>query len=273
MIGGIFFAYITDDIFVVFKYVLSIGTIIGPAIWLVYFWRRLTTKAVVTQMLLSILVTVVVPNLVPAFKGARTAESLMLETEGRSETVMVSAKEDDVKTGAATKVGDQIEKINREDPVGVYYETVVRQDPSDPSSRKEGKGIFKFQLWLIGLMGVDLASFSKAALSTASFGFDIIFPFVVLFIVSLFTRRNDESVLRDFYARVHTPAQADPELDRAAVEKKIANPDLVEQDKIFPGTDWEFWKPTRKDILGFVACWIGVLAIIGLYVFVMNIGK
>ncbi|HET6511298.1 MAG TPA: sodium:solute symporter family protein, partial [Candidatus Kapabacteria bacterium] len=173
LIGGIFFAYITDDIFVVFKYVLSIGTIIGPAIWLVYFWRRLTTKAVVTQMILSILVTVVVPNLVPAFKSGRTAETLMLETAGRSERVIVSAKEDDVKSGAATAVGQQIEKINREEPVGVFYETVVRVDPADPNSAKEGKGIFKFQLWLISLLGFDLASYSKAALSTASFIFDI----------------------------------------------------------------------------------------------------
>lgn len=273
LIGGIFFAYITDDIFVVFKYVLSIGTIIGPAIWLVYFWRRLTTKAVLTQMLLSIIVTVVVPNLVPAFKGARTAESLMLETKGRTETVMVSAKEDDVKSGAASAVGQKIEKINREEPTGVFYETVVRQDPADPNSPKEGKGIFKFQLWLIALTGVELAGFSKAALSTASFAFDIVFPFVILFFVSLLTRRNDESVLRDFYARVHTPAHADPEVDRSEVAKKIADPSLVEADKLFPGTDWEFWIPTRKDILGFLACWAGVFAIIGLYVLVMSIGK
>lgn len=272
LIGGILFAYVTDDIFVVFKYVLSIGTIIGPSIWLVYFWRRLTTKAVVVQMLLSIMVTVVVPNVVPSFTSLRTAESLMLETTGKSETVIVSAKEEDVRKGTAKSVGDKIEKINREEPVGVFYETVVRQNPEDPTSMKEGRGIFKFQLWLISLVGIDLASFTKAGLSTASFIFDIIFPFAVLFLVSLVTRRNDEKVLRDFYARVHTPAYADPEQDRVEVAKKIADPQLVEADKIFPGTDWEFWKPTKKDIIGFLLCWLGVFAIIGLYFLVMNIG-
>ncbi|HYE76172.1 MAG TPA: hypothetical protein VEF04_22695, partial [Blastocatellia bacterium] len=76
----------------------------------------------------------------------------------------------------------------------------------------------------------------------------------------------------DFYARVHTPAYADPELDRVEVQKKINDPKLVEADKLFPGTDWEFWRPTKKDIVGFLLCWAGVFAIIGLYVLIMNIG-
>lgn len=273
LVGGIFFAYVVDDIFVVFKYVLSIGTIIGPSIWLVYFWRRLTTKAVVTQMLLSILITVVVPNVVPSFTGLRHHPALTVETTGKSEVVTVAAKAEDVERGAVAKIGDPIQKTNREEPQGIYFETVVREDPADPTSPKEGKGIFKVQLWLIGLLGVELTQFSKAGLSTASFIFDIIFPFLVLFAVSLVTRRNSEHILRDFYARVHTPALADQEADRRAVQAKIDRPELVEQDKLFPHTNWEFWKPTRRDILGFLACWAGVGVIILLYVLVMSIGS
>ena len=71
LIGGIGFAYAVDDIFVVFKYVLSIGTVIGPALWLVYFWRRLSTKAVIVQMVLSIMITVVVPNVIPAISSLK----------------------------------------------------------------------------------------------------------------------------------------------------------------------------------------------------------
>lgn len=273
LVGGIFFAYVVDDIFVVFKYVLSIGTIIGPSIWLVYFWRRLTTKAVIVQMLLSIMVTVVVPNVVPSFKSLRESPALTIETKAQSETVNVSAKEEDVRNGAAARVGDQIQKINRAEPVGIFYETVVSKDPSDPNSIKEGKGIFKFQIWVISLLGIDLTNYSKAGLSTASFLFDIFFPFLVLFAVSLMTRRNSEDVLRDFYARVHTPAVADQELDRMEVQRRIDNPQLVEDDKIFPNTNWEFWKPTRKDIVGFIVCWLGVGLVIALYVIVMNIGS
>jgi SSS family solute:Na+ symporter len=273
LVGGIGFAYMVDDIFVVFKYVLSIGTIVGPAIWLVYFWRRLTTKAVIVQMLLSILVTVVIPNVLPALPGMRESSALTIETTGSSETIQVHAKRDDVKAGAAREIGQLIGKTNREDPTGVYFESVEHQNPSDSHSKLVGKGIFRFQLWLIGLTGVDLAHFTKAGLSTASFLFDLLFPFLVLWLVSLVTKPNSDRVLTEFYARVHTPAHADPEVDREEVARRIANPALIAQDRMFPNSQWEFWKPTRSDIVGFGLCWVGVAAIVGLYFIMMNIGS
>ena len=131
--------------------------------------------------------------------------------------------------------------------------------------------MFRFQIWLIGLTGIDLTTFSKAGLSAISFLFDIIFPFLVLFIVSLFTKSNSERVLQEFYARVHTPAMANQELDAIEVQKRIDDPALVEQDKMFPGTNWEFWKLTKKDMVGFGLCWLGVGAIVLLYIVLMNI--
>jgi len=80
-------------------------------------------------------------------------------------------------------------------------------------------------------------------------------------------------VLRDFYARVHTPAVADAELDARLVQEKIERPELVERDKLFPSTDWEFWRPTRVDVIGFVACILFVLVIIGLYILVASLAS
>jgi SSS family solute:Na+ symporter len=273
LVGGIGFAYIVNDIFTVFKYVLSIGTIIGPSLWLVYFWRRLTTKAVITQMLLSILITVAVPNIVPTFKSLTSIPSLTITTHGAEQKQIVHAKIDDVKNGNAKAVGEAITKISREEPTGVYFENLVHKDPSDPTSRKEGSGMFRFQLWIIGLTGVDLTACSKAGLSALSFLFDIIFPFVVLFIVSLFTRPNSEPVLRQFYARVHTPAMADAEQDAIEVRKRIEDPSLVERDKMFPGTNWEFWRLTKKDVIGFGLCWVGVGLIVLAYIALTRIGS
>ncbi len=71
---------------------------------------------------------------------------------------------------------------------------------------------------------------------------------------------------------MHTPAVADPETDARLVQEKIDNPELVEQDKIFPGSNLEFWKPTRFDILGFVACVAFVLLIIALFQIVSSLG-
>jgi SSS family solute:Na+ symporter len=273
LMAGIGFAYMIDDIFVVFKYVLSIGTIIGPSIWLVYFWRRLTTKAVIIQMLLSILITVVVPNVVPTIGSLRESPALTIMTHGREEHITTKAKEGDVKNGAAHFLGESIPKVEREDPVGVYFENVVHSNESDPHSKLQGSGMFRFQIWMIGLTGIDLTTFSKAGLSATSFLFDIIFPFLILFIVSFFTRPNSDKVLKEFYARVHTPAVEDQELDAREVEKRILDPALVEQDKMFPGTNWEFWKLTKKDVVGFGLCWVGVGAIVLLYIVLRQLGS
>jgi SSS family solute:Na+ symporter len=273
LIGGIAFAYAVDDIFVVFKYVLSIGTVVGPALWLVYFWRRLTTKAVITQMVLSIMITVAVPNIIPVFSLLRQNPGLTAETKRYSEISQVRAKESDVKIGLAKTVGEKITKSITVQPIPIYFEKVERINPKDPNSIKEGKGVFKFQLWILSKFGFELDEFSKAGLSTASFAFDIIFPFIILFIVSLLTKPNSKKVLTEFYARVHTPALADKERDALEVQKRIDDPEIAEQNKIFPHSNWEFPKPTKQDIWGFAACWAGVAIIILLYIMIMNIGS
>lgn len=252
ILGGIGFAYVVDDIFVVFKYVLSIGTVVGPAIWLVYFWRRLTTKAVIVQMILSLMMTVALPNILPQFDSVKNNPSFTIETNERKE---VNAKGKEITITSAPIFFEKVEKVN----------------PSDPNSAKVGAGTFKPQLWVVDKLGFDLRSFSKAGLATASFLVDIIFPFLILFIVSLLTKPNSKAALQEFYARINTPAVADPLIDRREVEKKIANPELVEQNKLFPHTNWEFWKPTREDIWGFVLCWVGVAFIIGLYFLLVNL--
>jgi solute:Na+ symporter, SSS family len=253
IIGGIGFAYVVNDIFVVFKYVLSIGTVVGPAIWLVYFWRRLTTKAVIVQMILSLMMTVAMPNIIPAFDSMRNDPSLTIQTHER--------KEINERTGKEITIAS----------APIFFEKVERINPSDPNSPKVGAGTFKPQLWIVDKLGFDLRSFSKAGLATASFLVDIIFPFLVLFIVSLLTKPNSQKALREFYARINTPALADPVIDKREVEKKVSNPELVEANKLFPNTNWEFWKPTREDIVGFALCWVGVAIVIALYYLLVNL--
>jgi Na+(H+)/acetate symporter ActP len=272
LLGTVYFSLQVGDIFVVFKYLLSILTTIGPAIWLVFFWRRLTTTAVATQMILSVFITIVMPNIVPLVNNNRENPALTIQTQARTEIIQTKAIEADVTAGRAQYLGQIIEKIKTAPPSGIFYETVVRKNPEDPDSPWVGQGMFRSQVYLISLAGVEFAKMTKAQVATASFLFDIIFPFVVLFGVSLFTKRNSEKVLREFYAAIHTPVVADPEEDARRVQAAIDDPEIVERDKIFPGTDWEFWKPTKADIYGFILCWVIIGVIIWLYGAIMRIG-
>ena len=271
LLASIFFASRLDDIFVVFKYILSVGTIVGPSFWLVYFWRRLNTRAVAAQMIISIILTVVLPNLVPALPGAARNPQLTEQTIERFVETTGRASEAEVRAGQAARVGEEITRTSRVPGSAIFFERVERSNPADSTSALVGSGLFRPQIWILSKLGFNFRSWTRAGISTASFLFDAITPFLLLILFSLFTRPNSEDALREFYARIHTPAVADPELDARLVAEKVSNPELVERDKLFPGTSLEFWKPTRIDLLGFFACVFFVLIVIGLYMLVAGI--
>lgn len=274
LIVSVFFAQVlaNEGIMTVFKYILSVGSIVGPAFWLVYFWRRLNTRAVAAQMLVSIMITVALPNIVGKIDSLRTDPALTMQTEERFVSTETRATKGDVEAGRAQRVGDRFVKQERIAPTAIFFESVARQRPADTTSTLEGRGLFRPQIWILSKLGVDFRSWRKPAISTASMLFDATVPFLLLLLFSLVTKRNSEHVLRDFYARIHTPAVADPELDARLVQEKIDNPELVERNKIFPGSDWEFWRPTRTDIIGFLICLAFVFVIVGLYMVVAAIG-
>jgi SSS family solute:Na+ symporter len=273
LVASILYARRLEDIFVLFKNVISVGTIIGPALWLVYFWRRLTTKAVVIQMSLSILITAVIPAVGPMLDFVRTNPVMTIQTPERVFLITTRAVAEDVARGQADSVGQLIQKRAVQAPIAVYFDEVVREDESGPTSRLVGKGSFKNQIYYCALLGVPVETMNKAQLSTVSLLFDVVFPFLVLFGVSLVTKRNSEKTLREFYGAVHTPTVPGPEEDARLVREAIDHPEIVEQRKLFPHTDWEFWKPTKADVWGFVGCWILVAVVIGLYLFLMTLGK
>jgi SSS family solute:Na+ symporter len=270
--GTVYFSMQVGDIFVVFRYLLSVLTTIGPAMWLVFFWRRLTTTAVATQMILSVLITIVLPNVVPLLNNNRENPALTIQTPARTQMIQSKAIAADVAAGRAQYAGQIIEKIKTAPAAGIFYETVVRKNPEDPNSPLVGQGAFRVQVYLLSLLGVDFTHLTKPQVLTASFIFDIIFPFLILFGASLVTKRNSEKVLREFYAAIHTPVVADHEEDARRVQAAIDDHEIVERDKLFPGTDWEFWKPTKADIYGFILCWVVIGVIIWLYTAIMKIG-
>lgn len=268
LIGSVLFAGQFNDIVSVFKYALSIGAIVGPAFWMAYFWRRVNTKAVATQICLSIIITIVAPNLVPSIESLRTDPDLTAMTHERIVETESRATMKDVEAGLAARAGETIMKTDRLPSDPIFFERMTETDGT-----RKGEGMFRANIWLLDKVGFDFIGWSKAGIGTAAFLFDAIVPFLLLIIVSLFTRPNSQEVLHDFYARINTPAVEDPEEDARLVREKIENPQLVEENKLFPGTNIEFWKPTRFDILGFLACVGFVFLIIGLYMILSSIAR
>ena len=206
LLGSVVFSLAFDNVVEVFKYALSVGAIVGPAFWMAYFWRKVNTKAVAIQMILSLLITVVAVNLVPALSSLNTDPALTAQTNERIVEYQTRASEKDVKAGLAASVGIEITKSERIPPQPIFFSNVE----TDENGISKGSGTFRMNVWLLDKIGFNFSGWNKAGIETAGFLFDAIVPFILLIIISLFTKPNSDPVLHDFYARINTPAVADP---------------------------------------------------------------
>jgi SSS family solute:Na+ symporter len=253
---------VVDNLLELFQYIISIPAIFGASIWLGFVWRRVTKWAVIIQVTLCIAIYAVIPNLFPAFDSIRHNQALIAETEPREMTITTLALQSDVEAGSAKKVGDKIEKSVKSAPVGIFFDKVARENPEDPNSPKVGVDRFHAEIWIVSWLGFDLTHLSKAQLVAIRFFFDALFPFLLLFLISLFTKPVQRQVLDHFFAKMHTPVQATPEADDAALVTARADFSQFEKEKMFPGSQWEFRKWKRIDYIGFFGSWVLVGAVV-----------
>ncbi|MGM0466011.1 MAG: sodium:solute symporter family protein [Acidobacteriota bacterium] len=273
LLVSIWVALYVNNLLVLFKYMISIPAIYGAAIWLGFIWRKLSKTAVILQVLICIIIYAVLPNLFQSMGWARHHESFLKETKPRVVTVTTSALKEDVKKGRAGQVGEEITKSHIIEPTGIFFEEVALSDPNDLDSPKLGLGRFHAEIWVLSLCGINFSNFSKAQLVAVRFFFDAAFPFVLLFIISLFTKPVPKKYLNRFYAKLHTPVQKTPEQEQKALEESYRNPEKFEKQKIWPGSNWEILKFNKMDYVGFGGSWILVGVIILLLLLVTSIGS
>ncbi|MFC2083547.1 sodium:solute symporter, partial [Bacteroidota bacterium] len=271
LLGGIIVAMYVDNLLELFKYIISIPAIFGASIWLGFIWRRVTKWAVILQVVITILIYAVIPNLFQGLDYTKYHEDLLLETTPKTVTITTSALVEDVNSGIADCIGESIEKMHLIEPVGVFFEKVARVDPSNPESSKIGLGRFHAEIWVLSWFGMDFSNYSKAELVTVRFLFDALFPFLLLFVFSYITKPVSKPFLDRFFAKMHTPVQTTDEKEQQALEDSFNNPEKFESDKLFPRTQWEIMKPSRMDLIGFGGSWVLVGVIILLLWLVVSI--
>lgn len=262
LLGGIGVALFVNNLLELFKYIISIPAIFGASIWLGFVWRRLTKLAVIVQVSICIIIYALIPNLFQGLGSIRYNPAFLTETAARRVTFTTEALTEDVEAGIAEFVGQPIEKRRIIEPVGLWFERVARIDPADPASPKVGLGRFHAEIWVLSGLGINFSGFSKAQLVAVRFFFDALFPFLLLFLISLVTKPAPRPILDRFFARMHTPVQKTPEKEERTLADSYAHPRKFEKDKILRGSNWEIMKPTRLDVLGFGGSWVLVGAVI-----------
>lgn len=213
--------------------------------WLGMYWRRATTKAGWITIVFCLLSFFALPRLIPAVAPElRTHEAYLT----------VNSPE-----GAA---GGQ----------SIYWTGGVKENEEEGGD-KIGQGSFRFDMVIYDkLLGLDLTQYRKAALKTLEFPFKIIAPFLVMIIASLLTQPNSKKALDRLYVKMKTPVDPDPEGDAHEIDVSYARPDRFNDRKMFPGSNWEFERPTKMDFWGFVGCFLICFAIIGVVLWVARIG-
>jgi SSS family solute:Na+ symporter len=262
LLGGIAVAVLINNLLELFKYIISIPAIFGASIWLGFVWRRLTKSSVFVQVILCLVIYAVIPNLFQTINWAKHNKSFLQETRPQIVTVRTNALDADVKEGRAEIIGQSIEKQHIIQPTGIFFENVARIRPEDPDSPKIGLGRFNAELWVLSWFGIDFTNFKKSQLVAVRFLFDALFPFLILFTFSFFTRPAPKPHLDRFFSKMHTPVQKTQEEEERALEEAYRDPGKFDKDKLFPKSKWEILKPTKLDLLGFGGSWILVGVII-----------
>ncbi len=273
LLGGIGVALYLDNLLELFKYIISIPAIFGASVWLGFIWRRLTKSAVVVQVTLCLIIYAVIPNLFMQLEGIKNNPKFLLETNSRQVVVSTASLQTDVDAGRTSKVGEIIKKNHTIEPVGVFFESVARVNPDDPSSPRTGLGRFQSEIWIMSWFGIDFANWTKPQLTATRFFFDALFPFLILFILSFITKPEDKNHLDRFYAKMYTPVQSTAEEEEKALQTAYNNPGMYDHRKLFKKSNWEMLKPGRIDYLGFFGSW-GLVGIIVFFLWlVVTIGR
>ena len=242
---GVISGWLMRDVTSVVKLILTVNVPFGAAVILIFFWRRLTAGAVWAAILLSALFNLILPLSADYSESLRRDPELVITSEFAGK------------------------------PVAVFWKEVVRVDPANPAAGMMGRGRFNLECWILDRVGViDAAKLTPTGRETAQFFFDGLFPFAVLIIVSLFTKRADSAMIDQFYGKMKTPIGETPELELATMEETRRNPGRYDHTKLFgPKSSWEFCKWDRVDTVGFLSCFAISWTIVGLFVFVLKLAK
>ena len=237
---GIIAAVNMDDVYSVVQLLITVNVPFGAAVMLIFFWRKLTAKAVWTTVIVSALLNIVFPSWIgPHIPALARSQELTREVD-----------------------------IGRGRSAPVFFEKVTRLDAADPDSPRVGSKRFHVELFLLDRAGLDVAAFTPSGRNAARYLFAGIFPFAVLILVSLVTRAPAPERVDQFFGKMKTPVGATPELEERGMEETRRNPRRFDHTKLLgPGSNWEFGKWDRVDAIGFVVCLAisgGILAMFAL---------
>ncbi|MBL4886024.1 MAG: hypothetical protein JKY95_16010, partial [Planctomycetaceae bacterium] len=280
--------------------------------WIGMYWRRATTAASWITVSFCVLMFFVIPFLAPRLNPALTTNSKFLTTNqivltsttraaaptdvairktqiklwkqdqgprpeplqlGKLFTVdLVSGGKSVFWSGGVAPIQENVKPMPVGEPERIDDQTTQTVLKYADDVEQQGEGNFRLEFLLYQIAGIDLSKVTNATLATLELPPKIITPFLVMIFFSLLTKPNSKEALDRYYAKMKTPAHKDREADLILLEKYLNDPQAMEAKKLFPGTSLEFQRPTKTDVIGFIACFIVCFAVIAVAILLSKIG-
>lgn len=133
---------------------------------------------------------------------------------------------------------------------------------TDDDGQTYGKGMLFLELILLDKLGVDLATNPYPLNETIRFLIRMLWPFLILIVVSKLTRPVDKERLDRFYVKMRTPVVGDRENDDKEMAISLANPSRYEERKLWAGSSWEIYRFNKVDCTGIVWFILGGILIL-----------
>lgn len=261
------------DVVSMYTMLVTFNTFFGAAVFLIFFWRRVTGRAIMIGLWIWVLVMGIAAWALPYSSAFTEIPGLLKMTDGYVDNVRSGATADDVAAGRATSVGESIVKPIHVGPTAVFFAKIAHSNPDDPNSPRQGLGRFNVENFMLSRVGVPVQKFTSSEMITARWLFDGLFPFVVIILLSLLGKPDHLDLADRLLVRLKTPVAPIPEDDRREVELSHADPHRFDHKRLFPGTNWYFGKWTKKDAIGFAGCWLIAGAILLVLKLVVTIGS
>lgn len=283
LIGAALITTQFDNILQILKFIWEFFVIFVAAFWLGLKWRRANRQAAWVSILATFSLFYLIPLLLPTFlPSLRTNEALLKRTDPDIITRSYTAKTLDVAARESLitqwenmsqdrkarfekpeplTMGDQLEVSFAPPKKSIFWSKGMK---SDENGAFYGSGYIYLELLLLDAVGWDLSRHTYALNETIRLLIRLAFPFIVLILVAMFTKRDQPELLETFFAKMRR--RVNPLGDSETLTKGPT------EELIFKNTEWELYKWNRQDWAGFLLSWGMVVLIIGLLYFVVSLG-
>ncbi|TFG50993.1 MAG: sodium:solute symporter family protein, partial [Candidatus Brocadiia bacterium] len=292
IIGGALIATQFDTILQLLKFWWELNVMVAASFWLGMKWRKANKTgawcSITATALLFFVLPILLPTLLPSL---RTNKDLLKTTQTQLVTRTYKAHEMDIAERekeiekwqflddaakkekpcpVSLKFGESFEKNYKLPRKAIFWTMGIKLD-SDGKSY--GSGMLNTELVVLEKLGFNLQNNAYAMNETIRILMRTIVPFLIMIIISLLMKTENNGRIDRFFAKMKTPVDIDPREDDKQLKLSYADPHRFNYKKLFPNSSWEFDKWNKVDTVGFIVSTLIAVSVIVLLMLLLWIGS